>query len=186
MRSAQKPKSKPVAYPVVPVKLCDHLKTAVPGKLSADQLRKTVGGTLHHCAADAWEAMVDAAQKAGIKLTPTSAGDTYRTLESQTKAFFQRYQLEPTGNPDTRTFEGKKWYLKKGMACLATPGKSQHNLGIAVDVATASGPRLAWMLANEHLFGFSHEVQSEPWHIRYTQGNQVPPAVAAFVAAKAV
>ena len=175
-----------MAYPVVPVKLCDHLKNAVPGKLSPDKLRKTVGGTLHHCAADAWEAMVDAAEKAGIKLTPTSSGDTYRTLESQTKAFFQRYQLESTGNPDTRHFEGKLWYLKKGQACLATPGKSQHNLGIAVDVASASGPRLAWMLANEHLFGFSHEVQSEPWHIRYTQGNKVPPAVAAFIAAKAV
>ena len=175
-----------MAYPVVPVKLCVHLKGAVPGKLAADKLRQTTGGTLHHCAADAWETMVEAANVAGIKLRPTSSGDTYRTLELQTKAFFQRYQLEPTGNPDTRTFEGKKWYLKKGMACLATPGKSQHNLGIAVDVANAKGHTLDWMLANEHLYGFSHEVQSEPWHIRYTQGNQVPPAVAAFVAAKAV
>jgi LAS superfamily LD-carboxypeptidase LdcB len=94
--------------------------------------------------------------------------------------------VEPIVGQSTKTFEGKTWYLKKGMAMLATPGKSQHNLGIAVDVSTASGPRLAWMLANEHLYGFSHEVQSEPWHIRYTQGNQVPPAVAAFVAAKAV
>ena len=67
-----------MAYPVVPVKLCDHLKNAVPGKLSPDKLRKTIGGTLHHCAADAWEAMVDAAEKAGIKLTQTSSGDTYR------------------------------------------------------------------------------------------------------------
>ena len=41
-----------MAYPVVPVKLCAHLKGAVPGKLSPDKLRKTVGGTLHHCAAD--------------------------------------------------------------------------------------------------------------------------------------
>ena len=77
-----------MAYPVVPVKLCDHLKNAVPGKLSPDKLRKTVGGTLHHCAADAWEAMVEAASVAGIKLRPTSSGDTYRTLELQTKAFF--------------------------------------------------------------------------------------------------
>ena len=82
-----------MTYPVVPVKLCGHLKDVVPGKLAADKLRPTIGGTLHHCAADAWEAMVDAAQKAGIKLTPVSIGDTYRTLESQTKAFFQRYQL---------------------------------------------------------------------------------------------
>ena len=175
-----------MAYPVVPVKLCDHLKNAVPGKLSPDKLRKTIGGTLHHCAADAWEAMVDAADKAGIKLTPTSSGDTYRPYELQKQGFLTRYQVEPIAGQSTKTFEGKKWYLKKGMAMLATPGKSQHNLGIAVDVSTASGPRLAWMLENEHLFGFSHEVQSEPWHIRYTQGNQVPDAVVAHLATKAV
>ena len=175
-----------MAYPVVPVKLCSHLKGAVPGKLAADKLRKTIGGTLHHCAADAWEAMVAAAEKDGIKLTPTSSGDTYRDYETQKRGFLTRYQVEPIVGQSTKTFEGKKWYLKKGMAMLATPGKSQHNLGIAVDVASASGPRLAWMLANEHLYGFSHEVQSEPWHIRYTQGNQVPPAVAAHLAAKAV
>jgi LAS superfamily LD-carboxypeptidase LdcB len=130
--------------------------------------------------------MVDAADKAGIKLTPTSSGDTYRDYETQKRGFLTRYTLDKVDGTSTKTFEGKTWYLKKGLAMLATPGKSQHNLGIAVDVSTASGPRLAWMLANEHLYGFSHEVQSEPWHIRYTQGNQVPPAVAAFVAAKAV
>lgn len=173
-------------YPVVPVKLCSHLKGVTPGKLTANLLRKTVGGTLHQCAADAWEAIVVAAAKDGIKLTPTSSGDTYRDYETQKRGFLSRYQLEPIVGQSTKTFEGQKYYLKKGMAMLATPGKSNHNLGIAVDVSTASGPRLVWMLTNEHLYGFSHEVQSEPWHIRYTQGNQVPPAVAAFVAAKAV
>ena len=54
-------------YPVVPVKLCGHLKGAVPGKLAAEKLRQTIGGTLHHCAADAWEAIVEAASVAGIK-----------------------------------------------------------------------------------------------------------------------
>ena len=173
-------------YPVVPVKLCSHLKGAVPGRLAADKLRQTVGGTLHHCAADAWEAMVDAANAVGIKLRPSSSADTYRDYETQKRGFLTRYQVEPIVGQSTKTFEGKKWYLKKGMAMLATPGKSQHNLGLAVDVANAKGHTLDWMLANEHLFGFSHEVQSEPWHIRYTQGNQVPPAVVAHLATKAV
>ena len=46
---------------IVPVVLCKHLKNARPGQLAPGKLRKTIGGTLHQCAADAWEAMVDAA-----------------------------------------------------------------------------------------------------------------------------
>jgi LAS superfamily LD-carboxypeptidase LdcB len=65
---------------------------------------------------------------------------------------------------------------------LATPGKSNHNLGIAIDIANASGARLAWLLANEHLYGFSHELDSEPWHIRYVAGDATPDAVKAWKA----
>ncbi len=67
---------------------------------------------------------------------------------------------------------------------LATPGKSQHNLGLAVDVHTASDPkRLKWLIANVLKFGFSWEVvPSEPWHIRYTEGDQVPQAVKEWLA----
>ena len=170
---------------IVPVFLPKDLKGIEPGNIPANLLRAVPGGgKMHWIAASAWSAMVEKAKVAGVELKPTSSGDTYRTYESQKSGFLSRYQIELIPGQSTKSFEGKTWYLKKGMAMLATPGKSQHNLGIAVDVSTASGPRLAWMLANEHLFGFSHEVQSEPWHIRYTQGNQVPPAVAAFVAAK--
>ena len=172
---------------IVPVVLPKDLKGIEPGKLPANLLKAVPGGgKMHSIAACAWIAMVEKAKAEGVELKPTSSGDTYRTYDSQKQGFLTRYQLAAIPGQSTKTFEGKTWYLKKGMAMLATPGKSQHNLGIAVDVSTASGPRLAWMLANEHLYGFSHEVQSEPWHIRYTQGNQVPPAVAAFVAAKAV
>jgi hypothetical protein len=65
------------------------------------------------------------------------------------------------------------------MAMLATPGKSQHNLGLAVDIANASeAKRLNWMIANVKKFGFSWEVvPSEPWHLRYVNGDTPPPAV---------
>ena len=172
-------------YPVLPIIMPTDLAGVPNGKLPAKLLRniKTPNGQLHSLAATAWNAMQLAAYFDGIELKHVGA---YRPLSEQMALFNNRYALSPTGRKPqvTRTYLGKTWYLKKGLAMLATPGKSQHNLGIAVDVSTASGPRLAWMLANEHLYGFSHEVQSEPWHIRFTQGNQVPPAVAAFLAAK--
>jgi hypothetical protein len=164
--------------PIVQVTLCSHLKNAKPGQLAEAKLRKTIGGTLHQCAADAWEAMVDAASKEQIVLKPTSSGDTYRTLGQQLAGFNQRYQLEPIEGQSTRTYEGKKWYLKKGMAPLAAPGTSKHNLGIAVDVANAKGHTLEWLVKNALEFGFSWEVvPEEPWHLRYVAGDNVPARV---------
>ena len=71
---------------------------------------------------------------------------------------------------------------------LATPGKSQHNLGLAVDVHSASEPkRLNWLIANVKEFGFSWEVvPSEPWHIRYVCGDNPPPTVKAWMDANGV
>lgn len=165
---------------IVPVKLPVSLKNVDPGKLHPSLLRKIPqGGQLHYLAADAWNAMVDAAKADGVELKPTSSGDTYRSYDAQKSGFLQRYQLEPVVGTSTKTFEGKTWYLKKGMAMLATPGKSQHNLGLAIDIHTASEKkRLNWLIANVRKFGFSWEVvPEEPWHIRYTDGDQVPEAV---------
>jgi len=165
---------------VVPIKLPISLKNVEPGKLHPSLLRKIPqGGQLHYLAADAWNAMVDAAKADGVELKPTSAGDTYRSYDSQKAGFLSRYQLEPIANQSTKTFEGKTWYLKKGMAMMATPGKSNHNLGIAVDIHSAGeNKRLKWLIANVRKFGWSWEVvPSEPWHIRYTEGDQIPQAV---------
>jgi hypothetical protein len=107
-------------------------------------------------------------------------------IETQKKGFLQRYSLEDTGTGKTKTFEGKTWYLKKGMATLATPGKSQHNLGIAVDVANAAEPkRLKWLIDNVKKFGFSWEVvPEEPWHLRYVCGDNLPQAVVEYTQRK--
>ena len=173
-------------YPVVPVKLCSCLKGVKPGELPAKLLRGIEGkGKLHHCAADAYEAMDAAANAAGIDLSPTSQADTYRSLETQEYGFYQRYTDTPKPalmKQKPRIYKGKAWYLKKGMAPMAVPGTSNHNLGIAIDIKDASGNRLAWLLANEHLYGFSHELDSEPWHIRYVAGDNIPDAVKAWKA----
>jgi len=169
---------------IVPVTLPSDLKGVEPGKLPANLLKPIAGGgKLHWIAAAAWMAMVEKAKAEGIELKPTSAGDTYREYELQKKGFLQRYQLEPIPGQSTKEFEGKTWYLKKGMAMLATPGKSQHNLGLAVDVHSAAEPkRIQWLIDNVKEFGWSWEVvPSEPWHIRYVNGDKIPAAVAMYM-----
>jgi hypothetical protein len=169
---------------IVPMIMPADLKGVTPGKLPEALLRAIpTGGKLHHRAADAWNAMVAKAKADGVELKPTSSGDLYRTYESQLAGFKQRYVLEPVVGTSTKTFEGKTWYLKKGMAMLATPGKSNHNLGLAIDISSASEPkRLNWLIANVKDFGFSWEVvPSEPWHIRLVTGDKPTPAVMAFM-----
>lgn len=174
---------------IVPVKQPSDLKGVTPGKLPESLLRPAVGGgKLHWLCAAAWAAMVEAAKAEGVELKPVSAGDTYRTYESQLTVFKQRYTTEPNGN-QTRTFEGKKWYKKDPkLASLAAPGTSQHNTGLAVDVHTAAEPkRLKWLIANVRKFGFSWEVvPEEPWHLRYTEGDNPPAAVSDYMAKNSI
>jgi hypothetical protein len=177
--------SKKVAWNIiVPVKQPKDLKGVTPGKLPEAILRPAVGGgKLHWLAAAAWAAMVEAAKVDKIILKPTSSGDAYRSYDSQLTAFKQRYTQVPNGN-STRTFEGKKWYKKSPkLASLAAPGTSQHNSGLAVDVHTAGEPkRLNWLIANVRKFGFSWEVvPEEPWHLRYTEGDNPPVAVVEYM-----
>jgi hypothetical protein len=174
---------------IVPVVLPKDLKGIEPGKLPANLLKAVPGGgKMHWIAACAWTAMVEKAKAEGVELKPTSSGDTYRTYESQKSGFLTRYTLDKVDGTSTKTFEGKTWYLKKGMAMLATPGKSQHNLGLAVDVHSASEPkRLNWLIANVKEFGFSWEVvPSEPWHLRYVSGDNAPASVKAWMDANGV
>ena len=135
---------------------------------------------MHHCAARAVEAMIAGAKADGVILKPTSSGDTFRSIQQQTAGFVVRYQKAPLAGATTRTWNGEKWYLKPGNAPLAAPNDdpktcSRHMLGIAVDVANASGKVLAWLLENEQRFGFSHEVVdmpgAEPWHLRWTDST---------------
>jgi len=174
--------------PVVKITLPKDLEGVKPGELPENLLRPIEGkGKLHHLAADAYEAMDEAANAEGIDLSPTSQADTYRSLAVQEYGFYQRYTDTPNkkqAKEKPKIYKGKAWYLKSPkLAPMATPGTSNHNLGLAVDVHSAGEPkRLNWLIANVKDFGFSWEVvPSEPWHLRLVTGDNPTPAVQAWV-----
>jgi LAS superfamily LD-carboxypeptidase LdcB len=172
-------------WPVRDIRWCEHLKGKKPSQITPDMVvAVSAGGKLEKCAAAAFEEMAIAAKADGIILKSTSSGDTLRSVSQQEAGFRSRYTKEVLPNTSTKTWNGEKWYLKPGMAMLATPYDdpanakargSRHLYGIAIDIKNANGAILQWLLANEVRFGFSHEVLgdangkgAEPWHIRFT------------------
>jgi len=178
-------------FHVLPLQMPAELNGKENGRLSDKLLRKLHGtkGALYRHAATAFNCLQMEAYFAGIDLQSTSVADTYRSYDQQLATFNNRYSEKLTGRvpPVSRTFNGKKYWLKRGMAPSATPGTSNHGWGLAIDIANASGPRLAWMLGDSPWtspvlkYGFSWEVESgknaESWHIRYVCGDKPTQAV---------
>jgi|DEB0MinimDraft_6_1074348.scaffolds.fasta_scaffold32997_2 LAS superfamily LD-carboxypeptidase LdcB len=178
-------------YPVLPVIMPADLKGQANGKLDVSLMRPLKGtkGALHHAAATAFNCLQMEAYFAGVDLQSTSSADTYRSYERQERTFLTRYSKTPTGRVPivTRKWEGRRWYLRRGSAPSASPGTSNHGWGLAIDIAGASGARLAWMMGPHPFlspvlkYGFSWEVESgrnaESWHIRYVCGDKPPAAV---------
>lgn len=138
-------------------------------------------------AARAMRAMVAAVSKLGIQVRTTG---TYRTYAQQEALFRSRYQLEPILGRPTKKWRGRTWYQKPRTAMAAVPGTSNHGLGLAIDFAeerngdraveSVSDRFVRWLVNNAANYGFSAELQSEPWHWRYVAGDQIPLAVLEF------
>jgi hypothetical protein len=62
----------------------------------------------------------------------------------------------------------KGLYASGGLA--ATPGKSNHGWGLALDLDVKSNG-LAWLRQNAKRFGFAEAVPREPWHWEYRPGQ---------------
>lgn len=186
-----------MSFPIAPVSMPADLVGKSNGKLPDGLLSPVAGdGRLHHLAARAWNALVAAAwSEVGLPLTFTYGG-TYRTYASQETLFRSRYDPNGTGG-GCKTWNGVRWCKKSSnLATAAVPGTSNHGWGLAVDSAwdrdltdgigpddaagITSHPGWSWLLENADRFGFSWELQSEPWHLRYVTGDQVPAAVIAF------
>lgn len=160
-----------------------------------DRITKEVGpsGKLEITAARAWLALVAAGKEAGWDLTYTYGG-TFRSYVSQVDLFKRRYTIKysPTRNSSrhSRKWNGQRWWKLRGVAAAATPGRSNHGWGLAIDTALGKhpreaktiGPALQWLVETAPEFGFSWEMQSEPWHIRYVTGDKIPQAVLDFEA----
>ena len=73
-------------------------------------------------------------------------------------------------------------YAKYGPGRAATPGRSQHQNGIALDIATGMPKdqvpkpevmtsEYRWLIENAHKFGFVRTVDTERWHWEYQPGS---------------
>jgi D-alanyl-D-alanine carboxypeptidase len=183
-------------YPIRKVRRPAVLQGRSNGKLPAAILVEVPGQArgprvaLVEPAARAWIALTAAAKAAGFILKATSVADSYRPYAVQERLFRQRYTTTVLTGRSSRVWNGRRWYLKPGMAKAAVPGTSNHGLGLAVDTGQErdsdigteemSGPALRWLIRNEESFGFSHELQDESWHIHYFAGDKIPAAVLAF------
>lgn len=88
------------------------------------------------------------AQAAGITI---GVNDAYRTYDEQVDLAAR-----------------KGLYSQGGLA--ATPGKSNHGWGLAIDLEL-DGQAQAWMRENAHKYGFVEDVPREPWHWTYRPAN---------------
>jgi D-alanyl-D-alanine carboxypeptidase len=118
------------------------------------------GVTVHSSVAFAFKRMVDDAKAAGIALS----GGGFRTKERQIEL------RKINGCPDVWTAPASSCRVP-----TAIPGRSLHEIGLAVDVTsggktlTAKSPAFKWMVANAAEYGFVN-LPSEPWHWSITGG----------------
>lgn len=135
-------------------------------------------------AARAMREMRNLAWAQGIRLSATG---TYRTYKAQVALFERRYQNTPS-YPGARheVWNGKDWWLRKGVAGAAVPGTSNHGWALAVDFARRNkagklvvldGVTLEWLADHGPKYGYYNTVQSENWHWCYVLGDKLPPAL---------
>lgn len=134
---------------------------------------KTTASCLTETAANALITMVDDMEDAGLKIIMTSG---FRTRGTQ----------ETIHNSSTTTAEAATDPTK--YPSVALPGHSEHQLGVAVDMKSASDPAFsydnfkhsaeyAWLVKNAATYGFIQSYRegtesitgyiAEPWHWRY-------------------
>lgn len=142
-------------------------------ELYAPDVRKVIGPgmsqKLRDDAATALEEMFAAAKEEGFKLSIVSG---YRSYSKQATIYSRK-----------KANEGQK----AADRVSARPGTSEHQLGLAMDVAKLGGSQLnggfgktkegQWVNENAHRFGFIVRYQQgyeeitgymyEPWHVRY-------------------
>jgi D-alanyl-D-alanine carboxypeptidase len=118
------------------------------------------GTTVHRSVAYVYRRMVDDAKKAGISLS----GGGFRTKQRQIEL------RKINGCPDVWTAPSSSCRVP-----TAIPGRSLHEIGMAVDVTsggktlTSKSPGFKWLQAHADEYGFVN-LPSEPWHWSITGG----------------
>ena len=150
LRASSRPTSLPAASGrqglggiSVPAELAVHGNGQIPRDALSPIAQS--GHRLWAPAAQAWDALVDAAAHAGFDLRIT---DSYRSYDQQVD-LARRKGLYATG----------------GLA--AVPGTSNHGWGLAVDADVRDPALLEWLRQNGPAFGWVERVPREPWHWVY-------------------
>lgn len=153
------------------------------GKLTPEMLTTSINGAkFWRWAGIAFNQMYKDAEKAGFKLQ--NIGD-FRSYDQQLKMFKERYSTTDGGRKPqvTRTWDGKTWYLKPKMSPSSSPGKSNHGLGLAIDLNVTDAKVLNWLCTNAPSYGFYLQSDNpaspefENWHWQYVCGDATLPAV---------
>jgi hypothetical protein len=167
----------PVRSVVRPASLAGKTNGRLPPSVLTSYAHPDGGPLVTLCdpAARSWAAMAQAARRDGVHLRPTSEVDTYRPYGVQERIFRARYSTmwRPGGSV---WWNGRRWYKRLGVATAAVPGTSNHGWGLAVDVVLGTSV-FPWLINWADDFGWSWELQSERWHLRYYAGDRVPGAV---------
>lgn len=109
------------------------------------------------------------------------AGKNFVALSAEFKKEFG-YDISVTDGYRTLASQ-RRLYAQKGPGLAATPGRSNHGWGCAVDLGTGinnfNSPQFRWMKQNAQRFGWVHPAwaessQFEPWHweYQYCSGTQ--------------
>ncbi|GAA3934521.1 M15 family metallopeptidase [Actinoplanes auranticolor] len=134
--------------------------TEVRARFSVADTTSVNGVTVHKNVAFAFRRMVADAKAAGILIS----GGGFRTKQRQIEL------RKINGCPDVWTAPASSCRVP-----TAIPGRSLHELGLAVDITsggrtlTATTPAFRWLVANAGRYGFVN-LPSEPWHWSITGG----------------
>lgn len=134
----------------------------------------------------AMQAMHYAAEADGVELRTTGR---YRDYDRQVALFLERYSPVPIPGRPTKTWNGATWWQKPGVAMAATPGTSNHGLGLADDLAEEDSTPpdnvpeslgwddIGWIDAHQAGFGFGLETTKEQWHRHWVGGDALSQLV---------
>lgn len=110
----------------------------------------------------------------GKRLTAMSF---YRPYADQVRIFlknYYKYSGSRRAGTSDRSYNGSTYRKRSGMSPVASPGYSNHGLGLAVDLQSGVNKRGSdehnWMLSTGAKYGFSWDEGrrvSEAWHFRY-------------------
>ena len=142
------------------------LPTGKNGQLASSELGYIIksdgkphpSARLANIAVKYYNAMVAAAKKEGINLDVSGDDSAYRRLGSS---------AEGCGKGFSQWCAWQKYQAGTGNLA-ASPGTSNHGLGLAIDIDLSgqgrSSQKYKWLAKNANKYGWYETVSSEPWH----------------------